>query len=75
MLEDLDTLAARIADLARLVQALRTENQQLRAQLATANGEVEQLRQRIDEAGRRLDTLLERLPPTSAAAASKAWNT
>jgi phage shock protein A len=76
MLEDLDALAARIAELAKLVHGLRTENQQLRAQLATANGEVAELRQRIDEAGRRLDTLLERLPPSAASSATpKAWNT
>jgi phage shock protein A len=73
MLEDLDTLAAKIADLARLLRSLRTENQQLRAQLVTANSELDQLRGRIDEAGRRLDLLMERLPDPPAA--SKAWNT
>jgi phage shock protein A len=73
MLEDLDTLAGRIADLSRLVQSLRTENQQVRAQLAAANGEIEQLRLRIEEAGRRLDTLMERLP--AAPAPAKVWNT
>ncbi|HQR21575.1 MAG TPA: DUF904 domain-containing protein [Burkholderiaceae bacterium] len=74
MLEELDQLAAKIAELARLVQALRTENQQLRAQLATASGELEAMRSRVDEASRRLDGLMERLP-APAAAAKAPWNT
>ena len=74
MLEELDQLSAKIAEIARLVQALRTENQQLRAQLATASGELEAMRSRVDEASRRLDGLMERLP-ASAATAKAPWNT
>ncbi len=62
MLEEFELLAAKVAELARLVQSLRAENQQLRAQLATATGELDAMRMRVDEASRRLDGLMERLP-------------
>lgn len=74
MLEDFDLLATKVGELARLVQSLRTENQQLRAQLVTASGELETMRSRVDEASRRLDGLMERLPPP-APAAKVPWNT
>ena len=74
MLDDLDLLATRLAELTRLVQSLRTENQQLRSQLAQAGGQLDAMRTRVDEAGRRLDLLMERLP--SQASSPKApWNT
>ena len=62
MLEDFDLLAGKVAELARLVQSLRTENQQLRAQLASSAAELDSMRGAYDEAGRRLDLLMERLP-------------
>jgi len=74
MLEDLDLLASKVGELARLLQSLRTENQQLRAQLATAAGELDAMRSRVDEASRRLDGLMERLPAPMAAAKAP-WNT
>ncbi len=74
MLKDLDLLATKVAELVRLVQSLRTENQQLRAQLATSTSELDSMRARIDEAGRRLDRLMERLPAGSNATESP-WNT
>jgi len=74
MLKDLDLLGTKIAELARLVQSLRTENQQLRSQLAASSAEIEAMRARIDEAGRRLDLLMERLPATPSAAEAP-WNT
>jgi outer membrane murein-binding lipoprotein Lpp len=74
MLEDFDLLATKVGDLARLVQSLRTENQQLRAQLVTASSELETMRGRVDEASRRLDGLMERLP-SPAHAAKAPWNT
>jgi septal ring factor EnvC (AmiA/AmiB activator) len=74
MLKDLDLLASKVAELVRLVQSLRTENQQLRAQLATSTTELDSMRARIDEAGRRLDRLMERLPAASNATESP-WNT
>jgi cell division septum initiation protein DivIVA len=74
MLEDLDLLASRVAELARLVQSLRTENQQLRAQLATATRELDSMRARVDEASRRLDGLMDRLP-ASQTPPNAPWNT
>jgi septal ring factor EnvC (AmiA/AmiB activator) len=74
MLEDFDLLAAKLAELGRLVQSLRTENQQLRAQLTSSAVELDAMRARIDEAGRRLDLLMDRLPATSNATEAP-WNT
>lgn len=73
MFKDLDLLAAKVAELVRLVNSLRTENQQLRAQLATSTTELDAMRARIDEAGRRLDSLMERLPAASNATEAP-WN-
>jgi hypothetical protein len=56
------------------VQSLRTENQQLRSQLVQAGGELDAMRHRVDEAGRRLDVLMERLPG-HASSAKAPWNT
>ena len=74
MLEDFDLLAGKVAELARLVQSLRTENQQLRSQLTTASSELDAMRGRVDEASRRLDLLMERLP-TPPNSAGVPWNT
>jgi septal ring factor EnvC (AmiA/AmiB activator) len=74
MLEDFDLLAAKLAELGRLVQSLRTENQQLRTQLTSSAVELDAMRTRIDEAGRRLDLLMDRLPDTSNATEAP-WNT
>ena len=64
----------KVHELARLVQSLRTENQQLRSQLVQAGGELDAMRHRVDEAGRRLDVLMERLPG-HASSAKAPWNT
>ncbi len=74
MLEDFDLLAGKVTELARLVQSLRTENQQLRSQLTTASSELDVMRSRVDEAGRRLDLLMERLP-TPPNSTGVPWNT
>jgi phage shock protein A len=74
MLEEFDQLAAKVSELAHLVQSLRAENQQVRAQLATATGELEAMRLRVDEASRRLDGLMERLP-TPSTSTNAPWNT
>ena len=74
MLEEFDQLAAKVSELAHLVQSLRAENQQVRAQLATATGELEAMRLRVDEASRRLDGLMERLP-TPSTPTNAPWNT
>ena len=78
MIQDFELLAGKVTELARLLQSLRTENQQLRAQLATASAELDAMRVRVDEAGRRLDGLIERLPVShneSHEAPGVPWNT
>ena len=76
MLEDLDTLARKVAELAEMAQGLRTENQQLRAQLAAASAELETLRSRVAQATERLDAMLERLPaPLQTTSPGTPWNT
>ncbi len=76
MLEDFDTLARKVAELAQLAQSLRTENQQLRAQLAAASAELDTMRSRVEQATRRLDAMLERLPPAPPATnTGTPWNT
>ncbi|HTN49189.1 MAG TPA: hypothetical protein VMK32_07150 [Burkholderiaceae bacterium] len=74
MLDDLDLLASRLNELTRLLQSLRTENQQLRSQLVQAGGQLEAMRTRVDEAGRRLDLLMERLPGHTSSPKAP-WNT
>ena len=74
MLEDFDLLAAKLTEFGRLVQSLRTENQQLRAQLTSSAVELDAMRARVDEAGRRIDLLMDRLPATSNATEAP-WNT
>jgi cell division protein ZapB len=76
MLDDLDTLARKVTELAQMAHSLRTENQQLRAQLVAASAELETLRGRVEQATRRLDAMLERLPATAPAAnPGTPWNT
>jgi len=76
MLEDLDTLARKVTELAAMAQSLRTENQQLRAQLAAASAELDTLRGRVEQATQRLDAMLERLPATTPIAnTGTQWNT
>jgi phage shock protein A len=74
MFDDLDLLATRLTELTRLLQSLRTENQQLRSQLVQAGGQLDAMRTRVDEAGRRLDLLMERLPG-HASSPKAPWNT
>jgi uncharacterized protein (TIGR02449 family) len=76
MLEDLDALARKVHELAQLAQSLRTENQQLRAQLAAASAELDTLHGRVEQATQRLDAMLERLPTAAPAAnTGTQWNT
>ena len=63
MREDLELLASKLGELTQLVQTLRNENQQLRAQIAEASRELDAMRRRVDQASSRLDALLQRLPP------------
>ncbi len=76
MLEDLDALARKVHELAQLAQSLRTENQQLRAQLTAASTELDTLRGRVEQATQRLDAMLERLPASAPPATpGTQWNT
>lgn len=68
MLEDLDALTSKMAELAGRMRALREENQRLRTQLATANVELDALRGRVAGAMERIDALLARLPPPEKSA-------
>ena len=63
--EDLDRIAERVAELVRLVQALRDENQSLRVSVDQHDGENKVLRQRLDTARERVETLIARMPVDS----------
>lgn len=62
MLEDLDHLASRISDLALHVQAVRTDNQTLRAEVAARDAEILRLRGALTEAYTQVNQMLDRLP-------------
>ncbi|MDP3421752.1 MAG: hypothetical protein Q8S10_12615 [Thiobacillus sp.] len=59
---ELDTLEAKIRQVAELCQTLRNENIALRQQLLTAQQDNKQLTTRLDAAKTRLQALLETLP-------------
>jgi cell division protein ZapB len=59
---ELDTLEAKIRQVAELCQTLRNENIALRQQLLTAQQDTKQLTTRLDAAKTRLQALLETLP-------------
>ena len=62
MLEELDTLDAKMRELSAHVRQLREENQSLRRQLAESQAELATLNERVTAATRRLDTLIDELP-------------
>ncbi|MBW8329784.1 MAG: hypothetical protein K0M48_11725 [Thiobacillus sp.] len=59
---ELDTLEAKIRQVAELCQSLRQDNIALRQQLLTAQQDNKQLTTRLDAAKTRLQALLETLP-------------
>lgn len=59
---ELDTLEARIRQVAELCQSLRRENIALRQQLLAAQQDSRQMTTRLDAAKARLQALLETLP-------------
>ena len=59
---ELDTLEAKIRQVADLCQALRRENISLRQQLLTSQQDKRQLTTKLDTAKARLHALLETLP-------------
>jgi len=59
---ELDILDEKISQLVKLCHRLRTDNQELRQQLAAAQSANKQLSEKIATARTRLETLLTRLP-------------
>ena len=59
---ELDILDEKISQLVKLCHRLRTDNQELRQQLAAAQSANKQLYEKIATARTRLETLLNRLP-------------
>jgi cell division protein ZapB len=59
---DLEALDERIRQLIRLMERLRTENVQLRQQLAGAQSDNRHLHDKLELARQRLEALLARLP-------------
>ncbi len=59
---ELNSLEQKLGQVVELCQRLRTDNQELRQQLASALSENKHLTEKIDTAGERLESLLQRLP-------------
>jgi septal ring factor EnvC (AmiA/AmiB activator) len=66
MLEQLDALTGKLTELSARVKMLRSENVELRAQLAASVAELASVRQRTTAATQRLDALIADLPPADA---------
>ncbi len=62
MQAELDALEGRITQLLERFQALRLENLKLRQQVVSLESDNKKLRERLDEAGARLESLYNRLP-------------
>ncbi len=62
MQAELDALEGRITQLLERFQALRLENLKLRQQVVSLESDNKKLRERMDEAGARLESLYNRLP-------------
>lgn len=71
MLEELDALSAKLAELAVRMRALKEENKALRAQSAAAMMELAGMRDRVTVATQRIDALLARLPQEDESAAAR----
>ena len=59
---DLKALEDKVAELVRLYQSVRTENLQLRQEIAQARDESRQLKEQMAKASNRLELLLDKLP-------------
>lgn len=62
MVNELNALESKIAEVASLCRALRAENAQLRQQLATLESDRSNLTQRMESARGRLEQLAGQLP-------------
>lgn len=63
---ELKSLEGKISQFVELSQRLRTDNQQLRQQLAAALNEKRQLEEKIGNATSRLESLLNQIPEDNA---------
>jgi predicted RNase H-like nuclease (RuvC/YqgF family) len=63
--QELDRIAERVTALARIVTTLREENQALRIAVDQREGENRLLRDRLDTARDRVETLIARIPAES----------
>ena len=66
MVNELNALESKIAQVASLCRSLRAENNQLRQQLATCETEKKGLEARMDTACNRLEQLAQQLPEAKA---------
>ena len=62
MLHELDILENKVAQVVSLCRALRSENNLLRQQLASAESEKIRLTERMEKARERVEQLAQRLP-------------
>lgn len=65
MQSELDTLDQKLAQLVQLTQRLRTENLQLRQQVAAALNEQRKSQDKVSQAAQRLEKILDHLPAES----------
>ena len=63
---DLKALEQKLSQFVEMCQRLRTDNQQLRQQLASAMDDNRQLSEKIGTATNRLETLLNQIPEEDA---------
>ena len=66
MQTELDALEGKLAQLVQLSQRLRVENHQLRQELATALSQGRQSNDKMENARKRLESLLAQLPEDTA---------
>ncbi len=66
MVNELNALESKIAEVVSLCNALRAENAQLKQQLATAENDRNNLAERMESARARLEQLVLQLPETKA---------
>lgn len=66
MIQDLNVLESKIAEVAALCRALRAENAGLRQKLAVAEDEKQRLAERMESARERLEQLAKQLPEAKA---------
>jgi len=59
---EFDTLDGKIDQFLQLCRRLKTENQELRLQLVSAQNDVKRLEGKVDGARTRLETLLDQIP-------------